>query len=180
MVFADIGASTGGFTDCLLKNGAARVYAVDVGVSQLHPRLAGDPRVTVCDRTNARYLTRDFFPEPLDGAVMDVSFISAKLLMPAVCGILEEGCPFLSLLKPQFECEERIRLKNGIVRDEKLRLKICVGIYDFAVSCGLSPQKFTTAPLREGKNTEYLMLFTKGGAIRLEKDALYCEVMKKN
>ena len=180
MVFADIGASTGGFTDCLLKNGAARVYAVDVGVSQLHPRLAGDPRVTVCDRTNARYLTRDFFPEPLDGAVMDVSFISAKLLMPAVCGILEEGCPFLSLLKPQFECEERIRLKNGSVRDEKLRLKICEGIYDFAVSCGLSPQKFTTAPLREGKNTEYLMLFTKGGAIRLEKDALYCEVMKKN
>lgn len=179
-VFADIGASTGGFTECLLKNGAGRVYAIDVGESQLHPRLAADDRVTVCDKVNARYLAPSFFPELPGGFVMDVSFISIKLLFPAISRCLGDGGVLLSLIKPQFELENRVKVKNGIVRDVRARLKICEGIFDSAVSCGLIPQKFTTAPIREGKNIEYLMLFAKNGLPLLDKKEIAETVMKNN
>jgi len=121
-VCIDIGASTGGFTDCLLKAGAARVYAVDVGHGQLDPKLRGDPRVVDCERTNARSLDRDRFPEPIDWAVLDASFIGMEHLAPTCARLLSSEGVLVALAKPQFEvgCEQA-RRSRGVIRDEALR-----------------------------------------------------------
>ena len=112
-VCADIGASTGGFTDCMLQNGAAKVYAVDVGYGQLAWKLREDPRVVCMERTNARYLTHEQIPDELDFASIDVSFISLKLILPAVCGILKGGGHVACLVKPQFEAgKEKVEKKE--------------------------------------------------------------------
>ena len=108
----DIGASTGGFTDCMLQNGARRVYAVDVGYGQLAWKLRSDPRVVCLERTNARYLSREQVPEALDFASVDVSFISLKLILPPLAALLREGGQIVSLVKPQFEAgRERVGKK---------------------------------------------------------------------
>jgi 23S rRNA (cytidine1920-2'-O)/16S rRNA (cytidine1409-2'-O)-methyltransferase len=117
----DIGASTGGFTDCLLQRGAARVYAVDVGYGQLAWRLRNDPRVVVVERCNARYLDRSHVPAPVRLATIDVSFISLTMILPAVRTCLEPGGEVVALLKPQFEVGKGKVGKGGIVRDERLR-----------------------------------------------------------
>jgi len=117
----DVGASTGGFTDCLLQHGAARVYAVDVGYGQLAWRLRQDPRVVVVERCNARYLDRTRVPEPIDLAAVDVSFISLTLVLPAVRRCLKDEGQVVALLKPQFEVGKGKVGKGGIVRDESLR-----------------------------------------------------------
>lgn len=121
-VCVDIGASTGGFTDCLLQRGARRIYAVDVGRGQLAEKLRVDPRVVVMDRTNARHLVPGAFPEPLDFAVLDASFIGIAKLMPAVSKILPPGRMLLALIKPQFEAgrHETARGK-GVIRDAAVR-----------------------------------------------------------
>jgi 23S rRNA (cytidine1920-2'-O)/16S rRNA (cytidine1409-2'-O)-methyltransferase len=116
-VALDIGASTGGFTDCLLQSGAARVYAVDVGYGQLHWRLRTDPRVVVCERTNARYLRRHDLPEGVDLLTVDVSFISVRLLLPALRETLEPSADAIILIKPQFEVGKGQVGKGGVVRD---------------------------------------------------------------
>jgi len=121
MVVLDVGASTGGFTDCLLQRGAAKVYAVDVGYGQLAWRLRQDPRVVVFDRCNARYLDRTRIPEPVRLATIDVSFISLTLILPAVRACLEPDGQVVALLKPQFEVGKGKVGKGGIVRDEALR-----------------------------------------------------------
>jgi 23S rRNA (cytidine1920-2'-O)/16S rRNA (cytidine1409-2'-O)-methyltransferase len=121
LVALDVGASTGGFTDCLLQRGAARVYAVDVGYGQLAWRLRQDPRVVVVDRCNARYQDRARVPEPMDLATIDVSFISLALILPAVRRCLKDEGQVVALLKPQFEVGKGKVGKGGIVRDESLR-----------------------------------------------------------
>ena len=121
MVTLDVGASTGGFTDCLLQRGAARVYAVDVGYGQLAWRLRQDPRVVVIERCNARYLGRSHVPEPVGLAVIDVSFISLTMILPAVRECLAPGGQVVALLKPQFEVGKGQVGRGGIVRDERLR-----------------------------------------------------------
>lgn len=161
-IFADIGASTGGFTDCLLKNGAAKVYCIDVGESQLDHRLIGK-NVVVIDNFNARNLHGGLFAEQLDGVVIDVSFISLTYILGAVASVLGKGGQVLALIKPQFECESRKVGKNGVVRDEKLRARAVNKIYDFALSCDLAPKKIAVAPIVAGKNIEYVMLMEKGG-----------------
>ena len=160
-VFADLGASTGGFTDCLLQNGAARVYAVDVGDSQLAPHLARDTRVVVMDRTNARYLGSEQFPEPIDGVAVDVSFISLTLILPAVARILREGGHAFVLIKPQFECGGRGLNKHGILKDAAARRAIVEEIARFACSLGLRPLQLTNAPPRARKNVEYILYLQK-------------------
>jgi 23S rRNA (cytidine1920-2'-O)/16S rRNA (cytidine1409-2'-O)-methyltransferase len=122
LVVVDVGASTGGFTDCLLQHGAARIYAVDVGHGQLAENLRQDPRVIVMDRTNARHLTRKSFPEPIALTVVDASFISLDKLLPAIAEFLPQGGRLLALIKPQFEVgrEEATRLR-GVVNDETVR-----------------------------------------------------------
>ncbi len=161
-IFADIGASTGGFTDCLLQNGAKKVYCIDVGQSQLDEKLKGK-NVVIIDGFNARNLNGDLFEEALDGAVIDVSFISLTYVLGAVANTLENGKSVLALIKPQFECESRSVGKNGIVRDDKIKAKIIEKIYNFALSVDLAPKKLTAAPIVKGKNIEFVILLEKGG-----------------
>jgi 23S rRNA (cytidine1920-2'-O)/16S rRNA (cytidine1409-2'-O)-methyltransferase len=129
----DIGSSTGGFTDCLLQNGAEKVYAVDVGKGQLHWDLRNDPRVDVREQTNARYLeATDFDPRPSFG-VTDVSFISLKLILPAAQRVLLPGSTFVSLIKPQFEAGKK-HLRKGVVVDEDIRQRVVEDIVQFGES----------------------------------------------
>ena len=162
-VFADIGASTGGFTDVLLQNGARRVYAVDVGSCQLDEKLRNDGRVIVMDDTNARNLGKGDFGENLDGVVADVSFISLTYILPVISEILGEGGSVFVLIKPQFECGASALDKRGVVKSGKNRRQAIEKIYDFSVSCNLAPQSICTAPEKERKNREYVLYLIKGG-----------------
>lgn len=165
--FIDVGASNGGFTDCLLQNGAKKVYCIDVGESQLDKSLL-DKNVVVIDNFNARDLSPDMFDEPIEGAVIDVSFISLTYILPGVANILRDGSYAIALVKPQFECESKNVGKNGIVRDVKQRKRIVEKICRFASDIGLYAEKITKAPEREGKNTEYPLLLRKGGKEKIQ------------
>jgi 23S rRNA (cytidine1920-2'-O)/16S rRNA (cytidine1409-2'-O)-methyltransferase len=121
VVAADFGASTGGFTDCLLSRGAVRVYAIDVGYGQLHDKLRRDPRVVVMERTNARHLVAGALPEPVDWVVIDASFIGLSKLLPAAHALLRADGELVALVKPQFEAGRQGVGKGGVVRDEAVR-----------------------------------------------------------
>ncbi len=155
-IFADIGASTGGFTDCLLQRGAAKVYAVDVGESLLHPDLQGDSRIIPMENVNARYLTKEDFDEPLDGVVADVSFISLRLIFPVIKAILKEGGNAFVLVKPQFECENKHVGKSGIVAPFAHK-DIVKKVLGYLAESGLYPHGIVNAPVRKGKNIEYIL-----------------------
>ena len=162
-VFADLGASTGGFTEVLLRRGARHVYAVDVGKAQLAPSLMQDDRVTVMDETNARYLVREDFPESLDGVVSDLSFISLKLVLPAVAQLLEEGGRAFVLFKPQFECGGHGLGKGGIL-PVKYHRALLAEFYAFCLTLGLSPRAIVNAPVHPHKNIEYIVFLQKGAS----------------
>lgn len=176
MVFADIGASTGGFTDCLLQNGAKKVYCIDVGESLLDKSLAGRKDIVQIQNCNARYLTRGDFSEKIDGCTIDVSFISLKHILPAADEILCDGGVIFALIKPQFECEKKNIGKSGIV-NRAAHAKIVADIYDFAAARGLSPQHMTNAPIREKKNVEYVMMMKKGAKTSFDRGKI-CEICK--
>lgn len=161
----DIGASTGGFTDCLLQKGASHVTAIDAGAGQLAPRLRSDSRVTNVEHYNARDLTPEDFPEtPFDLAVADVSFISQTYILPRVPSVLGENGIYVGLVKPQFEAGKSAVGKGGIVKETKHRLAAAMRVYDCGVSVGLVPTGFIRSPIRGGDgNTEYLICFRKGG-----------------
>ena len=127
---ADIGASTGGFTDCMLQNGAAKVYAIDVGYGQLDWKLRNDSRVIVMERTNARNMEPEWFEEPLDFASIDVSFISLRLILPPLLNCLRPGGKVAALIKPQFEAGRKQIGKNGVVRDKAVHRSVCNDIID--------------------------------------------------
>ena len=154
---ADIGASTGGFTDCMLQNGAARVYAVDVGYGQLAWAIRNDPRVVCLERTNARYLTAEQIPEPLDFASIDVSFISLGLILPALRPLLREGGEVAALVKPQFEAGREKVGKKGVVRDPAVHLEVLEQFLRHAAQADFSVKGLDFSPIRgpEG-NIEYL------------------------
>ena len=156
-VCADIGASTGGFTDCMLQNGAAKVYAVDVGYNQLDWRLRTHPQVVCMERTNARYLTREQIPEPLDFFSVDVSFISLKLILPALRPLMKEGREGVCLVKPQFEAGREKVGKNGVVRDPAVHLEVLEHFLGHAAQAGFAIKDITFSPIKgpEG-NIEYL------------------------
>ena len=158
--FADIGASTGGFTDCLLQNGAAKVFAVDVGESLLDERLKNDSRVVSMENVNARYLKAEDFPCELDGIVADVSFISLKHIFPVISAILREGKDAFVLIKPQFECENKGIGKSGIVKKTEHK-KIVKKVLGYAAENELLPMEITNAPLKKGKNIEYVLHLKK-------------------
>lgn len=161
-IFADIGASTGGFTDCLLQYGVKKVYCIDVGESQLDKSLL-KKNIVVIDNYNARNLQKELFSEELDGVVIDVSFISLTYLLEGISNVLSDGAHVLALIKPQFECENRKVGKNGIVKDKETHKKILEKVLDFAVKCNLFPRKLTEAPIVSGKNIEYVVLLEKSG-----------------
>ena len=162
-VCGDIGASTGGFTDCMLQNGARKVYAVDVGYGQLAWSLRSDERVVCMERTNARYLTHEQIPEELDFASVDVSFISLKLILPPLCGLLRQGGHVACLVKPQFEAGKEKVGKKGVVRDPAVHLEVLEHFLEHAKESGFTFLGLTYSPIRgpEG-NIEYLGYLEKG------------------
>ena len=159
----DCGASTGGFTDVLLQHGADKVYAVDVGYGQLAWKLRQDPRVVNLERTNLRYVTQEEIPEMLDLAVMDVSFISIRLVLPAVQALLKEGADLVCLIKPQFEAGRDEVGKKGVIRDPSVHEEVVNGILNFAPTIGLSVMGLDFSPIKgpEG-NIEYICHLKKG------------------
>ena len=161
-ICADIGASTGGFTDCMLQNGAKKVYAVDVGYGQLDWKLRKDARVVCMERTNARYLTHEEIPEELDFASVDVSFISLKLIFPALYGLLREGGEIACLIKPQFEAGREKVGKKGVVRDPAVHLEVLEHFLIHAKENHFTVLGITYSPIRgpEG-NIEYLGFLRK-------------------
>ena len=163
-VCMDIGASTGGFTDCMLQNGAAKVYAVDVGYGQLDWKLRSDARVVCLERTNARYLSTEQIPEALDFASIDVSFISLKLIFPALYALLREGGEVACLIKPQFEAGREKVGKKGVVRDPAVHLEVLESFLRHAKENNFTVLGITYSPIRgpEG-NIEYLGYLKKGG-----------------
>lgn len=156
-VCLDCGASTGGFTDVLLQHGARKVYSVDVGYGQLAWKLRTDERVVNLERTNLRYVTREQIPEPIELAVMDVSFISIRLILPAVKELLCPDADYICLIKPQFEAGREEVGKKGVVRDPAVHERVVQGILDFAPEIGFSVVGLDFSPIKgpEG-NIEYL------------------------
>jgi 23S rRNA (cytidine1920-2'-O)/16S rRNA (cytidine1409-2'-O)-methyltransferase len=155
-VAADVGASTGGFTDCLLQHGAARVYAIDVGYGQLDWRLRQDERVVVMERTNARYV--DSLPEPIDLVTIDASFISLKLLLPQVARWLRPTGQVIALIKPQFEAGREQVGKGGVVRDVRTHRAVLRDILEWVVQNGWQLRGLTRSPIKGPKgNIEFLV-----------------------
>ncbi len=154
----DIGASTGGFTDCLLKYGASRVFAVDVGYGQLDWKLRQDPRVVVIERTNARYLTKHKIPDPIEIVTLDVSFISVKKIIPAVQPFMTPGAWMIVLIKPQFELERGEVGKGGIVRDPDKHRRAIKTITTFCETHGFTTKGQIPSPILGAKgNREFLL-----------------------
>lgn len=155
LVCADVGASTGGFTDCLLQHGAARVYAIDVGYGQLDYRLQQDARVVVMDRTNARYVER--LPEPVDLVTIDASFISLRLLLPVVRGWVDSGAAVIPLIKPQFEAGKSDVGKGGVVRDRAVHRRVLTEVLAAACEAGFAVRGLIRSPLKgPSGNVEFL------------------------
>lgn len=158
----DVGASSGGFTDCLLQRGVGHVIAVDSGSGQLVESIRADSRVTVFENFNARYMTRENFEYSPNLVVMDVSFISATLIMPAIYSCMECGGDFICLVKPQFEVGRAGIGKGGIVKDEKLRRSALEGVIAFGVDLGFEVMGKMLSPIEGGDgNVEYLVHFKK-------------------
>lgn len=160
-VCIDIGASNGGFTDCMLSHGAKKVYALDVGECALPDRLKNDERVIVKDRMNARYVTLDDIGEECDFASIDVSFISLTYIIENVAKLLKANGEIIALIKPQFEVGKKYLSKKGIVQSQKVIDNTIEDIKAFAKSIHLEPLKFTNAPIKPNKNREYLILLKK-------------------
>lgn len=159
MVAMDVGASTGGFTDCLLQHHAARVYAVDVGYGQLAWKLRQDPRVIVIERQNIRHLPARFIPDPVQVASIDTSFISLKLVIPAVLPFLGSRAVLIALIKPQFEAGREYVGKGGVVRDPDIHQKVCSSIAEFCAGLGLTVAGVTPSPILGPKgNMEFLLV----------------------
>jgi 23S rRNA (cytidine1920-2'-O)/16S rRNA (cytidine1409-2'-O)-methyltransferase len=153
----DVGSSTGGFTDCLLQHGAARVYAIDVGTGQLDWKLRNDPRVVVHERVNARYLSGREVPEPISLAVADVSFISVSMILPAIAPLLSDGAEMVILVKPQFELEKHQVGKGGIIRDPALHLRACQRIEKPVEQLGFRTAIIPSPILGAEGNQEFLL-----------------------
>lgn len=161
-VAVDIGASTGGFTDCMLKNGAKKVYSIDVGYGQLDWNLRNDPRVVNMEKVNVRYLEPDKIAEKADFISIDVSFISLKLVFPVAAGLLSDDGRLVCLVKPQFEAGREQVGKKGIVRDKAVHTEVIENVIRYAKSNGLFPQGLDFSPMTGAKgNIEYLLLLSK-------------------
>lgn len=175
-VCMDIGSSTGGFTDCMLQNGASKVYAIDVGTNQLAYKLRVDERVVVMEKTNIRTLDINLV-EPVDFISIDVSFISLKLVFPKAFECLKNGGKLVCLIKPQFEAGREQVGKKGIVKDKKVHREVIENVLSYAADNGFSPLGLTYSPVTGAKgNIEYLLCLTKlpgdTGSSSVESDAI--------
>jgi 23S rRNA (cytidine1920-2'-O)/16S rRNA (cytidine1409-2'-O)-methyltransferase len=163
MTCADVGASTGGFTDCLLQLGARKIYAIDVGHGQLAHKLVSDARVVIMDRTNARHLGREQFSESVDLVVVDASFISLEKLLPAISSWLAPGARLLAMVKPQFEVgRDEARRQRGVIRDEAVRRQAIERVLESVRASGFDVQGGVDSELPGPKgNVEYFVLATR-------------------
>lgn len=158
----DMGASTGGFTDCMLRNGAIKVYAMDVGYGQLDWKLRTDQRVVNMEKTNIRYIDCASFPEKVDFISIDVSFISLRLILPVAASLLKDDGQVVCLVKPQFEAGREQVGKGGIVRDKAIHREVINNVMKYAQEFKLYPEDLTFSPVTGAKgNIEYLLLLTK-------------------
>lgn len=175
-VCMDVGASTGGFTDCMLINGASRVYAVDVGYGQLAWKLRSDERVVNLERTNFRYVTDEQIPEKISFASVDVSFISLKLILPVLHGLLKDDGEAVCLVKPQFEAGREKVGKKGVVRDKAVHREVIEACIGYALSCGFAVRGLDFSPIKgpEG-NIEYLLYLGMSGESSYEDPAAVAE-----
>lgn len=161
----DIGASTGGFTDCMLQNGAKKVYAVDVGYGQLAWKLRSDERVVNLERTNMRYVTQEQIPEKIDFFSADVAFISLKLILPAARGVCADSAQAVCLIKPQFEAGREFVGKNGVVRDKSVHIRVVEEITEFCLNNGFSVLGLDYSPIKGPQgNIEYLIYLERSDA----------------
>jgi len=169
-ICADFGASTGGFTDCLLQRGAARVYAIDVGYGQLDYRIRQDPRVVAMDRTNVRYVSA--LPERVSLAVIDVSFISLALVLPSAIAVGEPATDIVALIKPQFEAGKGAVGKGGVVRDPETHRAVLQSVASTAATLGLRMAGLTASPLRgPAGNIEFLAWWSPGMPLAADETA---------
>jgi 23S rRNA (cytidine1920-2'-O)/16S rRNA (cytidine1409-2'-O)-methyltransferase len=177
LVCADVGASTGGFTDCLLQNGGARVYAIDVGQGQLHWRLRNNPRVVVMERQNARYL--EGLAEQVNLVTIDVSFISLAMIFPSVIKWLTADGQVIALVKPQFEAGRELVGRGGVIRDSKIHRQVVEDLIQIAQRHGLFPRGLIRSPILGPKgNVEFLLwLFTRATDLSIGKivEAVFSE-----
>jgi len=162
----DVGASTGGFTDCMLQQGCAKVYAVDVGYGQLAWKLRQDPRVVVIERTNIRDMDQSLVPDPIDIVVVDASFISLEKIVPSILQFLDNGSEIIALIKPQFEVGKGQVGKGGIVRDEALRAAVVEKVTMFFQRSGLDVKGVIPSPITgQDGNVEYLIHAVRQSAL---------------
>lgn len=180
-VTMDIGASTGGFTDCMLQNGAKKVYAVDVGYGQFAWKLRSDERVVNMERTNIRYVTPDDIGEPIDFASIDVSFISLKLVLPAAYNLLSSDGEIVALIKPQFEAGKGQVGKKGVVRDKSIHFEVIRNVLDFATENGFKLLGLSFSPIKgpEG-NIEYLAYIRKSDEAEKITDEEISQIVEKS
>lgn len=180
-VTMDIGASTGGFTDCMLQNGARKVYAVDVGYGQFAWKLRSDERVVNMERTNIRYVTPDDIGEPIDFASIDVSFISLKLVLPTAYNLLSPDGEIVALIKPQFEAGKGQVGKKGVVRDKTIHFDVIRGVLDFATENGFKLLGLSFSPIKgpEG-NIEYLAYIRKSDEAEKITDEEILAIVEKS
>lgn len=175
LICADFGASTGGFTDCLLQRDAARVYAIDVGYGQLDYRIRQDRRVVVMDRTNARYVTE--LPEPVLLSVIDVSFISLSLVLPNAMAVTGAAGRIVALIKPQFEAGREAVGRGGVVRDPETHRAVLQSVASAAANLGLRLEGLIASPLRgPAGNVEFLGLWSRGTPTTADDTSAYIEV----
>ena len=177
-VCIDIGASTGGFTDCMLQNGAVKVYSVDVGYGQLAWSLRNDERVVNLERTNIRYVTDEQIPEPVDFISVDVSFISLTLVLPVAWRLLREGAQMVCLVKPQFEAGKDKVGKKGVVREPSIHREVIEKVAGCAAELGFALRGLDYSPIKgpEG-NIEYLLFLQKGGEENVLSEELIAQVV---
>lgn len=179
-VCIDIGASTGGFTDCMLQNGAVKVYSVDVGYGQLAWSLRNDERVVNLERTNIRYVTDEQIPEPVDFISVDVSFISLTLVLPVAWRLLREGAQMVCLVKPQFEAGKDKVSKKGVVREPSIHREVIEKVAGCAAELGFALRGLDYSPIKgpEG-NIEYLLFLQKGGEENVLSEELIAQVVSQ-
>lgn len=179
-VCIDIGASTGGFTDCMLQNGAVKVYSVDVGYGQLAWSLRNDERVVNLERTNIRYVTDEQIPEPVDFISVDVSFISLTLVLPVAWRLLREGAQMVCLVKPQFEAGKDKVGKKGVVREPSIHREVIEKVAGCAAELGFALRGLDYSPIKgpEG-NIEYLLFLQKGGEENVLSEELIAQVVSQ-
>ena len=174
-IVADLGASTGGFCQVLLEKGAEKVYAVDIGTAQLHPKIKEDPRIINMEHTNARYLTCDDFDCSVDAVTADLSFISIKTILPAIASVLNDGGVAVVLVKPQFEAGPASLNKSGVVSDRKVHLKVLKDVIEAACECSFGIKSVAFSGLSgESGNREYLLHLEKNYQTEIDVEQV-CE-----